>query len=302
MLLQYSESPLGFLLAEDDMRATTTTIVTLVLLLPTLDALAQRAPAQRVVPTAKVKPSATPTPCAATTAAAMVAQPKAAEVAHQALRDLVAWETTKAEKILQAHQKAFAGTPDFQTAHGVLLAQQGKTEEGLTSLTSAAKAAASDPAPEFYRGDVLSWQGKTDQAASAWKAAADRAQAQLDAQPENARAAYYKGAALVALHEPEEARKALQKAADEGYDPLLTTYQIGLSYVVQGKWADARDKLDAVLVLEPRFAYAYFYRGLAASKLGRKDQLNNDLHTFLDLAPDAPDAGNARALLAAFQH
>jgi tetratricopeptide (TPR) repeat protein len=302
MLLQYSQSPLGFLLAEDDMRATTTTIATLLLLLPTLDALAQRAPAQRVVPTAKVKPSATPTPCAATTAAAMVAQPKAAEVAHQALRDLVAWETTKAEKILQTHQKAFATTPDYQTAHGVLLAQQGEAAQGLDALVAATKDAPADPAPEYYRGEVLSWQGKNDAATTAWRAAADRAANQLDAHPKDARAAYYKGAALVGLKEPEKARQALEKAADEGFDPILTTYQTGLSYFVQGQWAKARDAFDAVLVLEPRFAYAYFYRGLAASKLGRKDQLNNDLHTFLNLAPDAPDAGNARALLAAFQH
>ncbi len=284
------------------MRATTTTIVTVLLLLASFDVLAQRAPAQRVVPTTTVKPATTPTPGTGTTSAAAVAQPKAAEVAHQALRDLVAWETTKAKKTLQTHEKAFAKTPDYQTAHGVLLAQQGEAAQGLDALAAATKDAPADPAPEYYRGEVLSWQGKSDAATAAWRAAADRASNQLDAHPKDARAAYYKGAALVGLKEPEKARQALDKAANGGFDPILTTYQTGLSYFVQGQWAKARDAFDAVLVLEPRFAYAYFYRGLAASKLGRKDQLNNDLHKFVDLAPDAPDAGTARALLSAFQH
>jgi len=49
--------------------------------------------------------------------------------------------------------------------------------------------------------------------------------------------------------------------------------------------------------MESGLAYAYYYRGLAAEKLGRKDLLINDLDRFLALAPNAPEAAQARALL-----
>jgi tetratricopeptide (TPR) repeat protein len=226
--------------------------------------------------------------------------PKAAEVAHGALLDLVAWETDKARDTLAAHEQAFAGDVTYQTALGMLRAEEGKTSDALAMLAGAAKADARDPAPEYYRGEVLYWLKKNGDAAKAWQTAADRAKAALAAAPDDARAAYYRGAALVRLQKTQEARQALQSAADHGYDPLLTTYQTGLSYFVEGQWTKAQDTLGAVLALESRFAYAYFYRGLAASKLGRKDSMINDLNQFVKLAPNAPDAGIAKSLLSAY--
>jgi regulator of sirC expression with transglutaminase-like and TPR domain len=43
---------------------------------------------------------------------------------------------------------------------------------------------------------------------------------------------------------------------------------------------------------------AYYYRGLAYDKLGRKDLMVLDLDRFVKLAPGAPESERARAVLA----
>ena len=47
------------------------------------------------------------------------------------------------------------------------------------------------------------------------------------------------------------------------------------------------------------FAHAYYYRGLCWDKLGRKDKMLSDLDRFVSLAPNAPEAERAAAILQA---
>ncbi|MGH9363252.1 MAG: tetratricopeptide repeat protein, partial [Thermoanaerobaculia bacterium] len=61
----------------------------------------------------------------------------------------------------------------------------------------------------------------------------------------------------------------------------------------------AVEQLDRAIAMDSGLAYAYYYRGLAAEKLGRKDLLINDLERFLALAPNAPEAERAKAILRA---
>ena len=58
--------------------------------------------------------------------------------------------------------------------------------------------------------------------------------------------------------------------------------------------------MTAAIDQTPGIALAYYYRGLTAGKLDRKDLLYNDLDRFVRMAPDAPEAAYARRLLAAF--
>jgi tetratricopeptide (TPR) repeat protein len=235
----------------------------------------------------------TPTPAAAQAATTPMVQ--------GAFTDLVLWETNRAQQKLDEAQETVAATPEYRTARALLQAQRGQTDDALRMLVDAAKAAPSLPQPEFYRGEILYWKKQQTEAAKAWQAAADRAARILQADPASTTANYYRGAALVRLQRGEDARKALQAAEANGFDKTLTTYQRGLSYFVEGQWQKARESFDAALQLEPRFAYAYFYRGLAWSKLGRSDAMINDLDQFLKLAPSAPDAPTAKALLSAYR-
>jgi regulator of sirC expression with transglutaminase-like and TPR domain len=57
------------------------------------------------------------------------------------------------------------------------------------------------------------------------------------------------------------------------------------------------DELEAAVRLDPRHAYAHYHLGLAYNKQDKTDRAILHLERFLDLAPDAPEAPQVRALL-----
>ena len=77
----------------------------------------------------------------------------------------------------------------------------------------------------------------------------------------------------------------------------MVNYQIGLLYLFQQKWKEAKDAFDVGLDVNPRFAPMYYWRAMAWDKLGRKDNLLLDLDRYVKLAPDGPDANRAKAIL-----
>jgi tetratricopeptide (TPR) repeat protein len=249
------------------------------------------------------QPTPTPSPAASQTApqGTTTEQPSAARSLSDRVYALLAgWQLDPAASALNENQQQLGATAEFKGARGLQRAQQGSVDEGLNLLRDAAAAAPADPAPEFYRGEVLYWQKRQAEANRAWQAAVDRAAAIIQSNPGAARAHYYRGAALVRLQRPAEARTALQKARDGGFDGKLVTFQVALSHFVQEQWDLARQHLDTLASLDSRFAPLYFYRGLAWNKLDRKDNMINDLDQFVKLAPNAPDAATARALLSAY--
>jgi len=62
----------------------------------------------------------------------------------------------------------------------------------------------------------------------------------------------------------------------------------------------AVDAFDRVEQTDRRFAHLYFYRALAWNQLGKKDKMLIDMDQFLKLAPNAPEADQARAFLSAY--
>ena len=58
----------------------------------------------------------------------------------------------------------------------------------------------------------------------------------------------------------------------------------------QGDNQAAFDALSQAIELYSGYAYAYYYRALAANQINRKDITVNDLDRFLALAPNAPEA------------
>ena len=227
---------------------------------------------------------------------------KAADVADRAISKAVAWRPTSGENILEKEIK-YKGTQPYTTAEGLLVAtravnvDQDRVKRGLDLLNAQATKSAKDPAAEFYKGEVLKWLDQSDQARTAWRAAEIRAAAIVAANPDDARAQYYLGAASNRLKKADTARKALKKAVEGGFDPAMSHFQIAVSYVIQENWQQALESFNQVEKADPRFAHLYFYRGLTWDKLGRKDKLLNDLDQFVKLAPNAPEAKTARAVL-----
>jgi tetratricopeptide (TPR) repeat protein len=243
----------------------------------------------------------------AATAAADANDPTARSerVRDNALARLEGWRPISAESILKKATDV-EGTHAYKTAQGFLLAVAGvgRDEEmlnrGLEILEAAAKADPADPVVEYYRGIALAWVDRENDAKKAWQNAEARARAIISDSPKDATAQYYLGAALVRQNkQANNARKALKKASQHGFDQVMVDFQTGLSYLLQQKWGPARKAFDEVHEFDPRFSHLYYYRGIAWDKLGEKDKLINDFDQFVKLAPNAPEASRARAVLKA---
>lgn len=224
-------------------------------------------------------------------------------IRDRAIAKLAAWRASSAENILDKALK-YEKTQPWLTANALLMAATavGRDDEKLKRsvkiLENQAKRAPKDPVAEFFLGDVLVWTGQSDKAKAAWGRARDRAKALAEADPKDAVALYYLGASLVRLQQPERARNALKKIGKDDFDPAMVEFQIGMTYLLQEKWSAAKERFDRVSELDPRYAYLYFYRGIAWDKLGHKDRFVDDLDQFVKLAPNAPEAKTARAVLA----
>jgi tetratricopeptide (TPR) repeat protein len=86
-----------------------------------------------------------------------------------------------------------------------------------------------------------------------------------------------------------------QAAAGAPPDPAAAArdfhafYQLGLARTRRDDWQGAFDAFERAAVLNPSFAYAYYYAGLAASRIQRLDRVAVHLERFLQLAPTAPE-------------
>lgn len=226
---------------------------------------------------------------------------KAERISDRAIASLVAWKIKAGENVLTANEKELGSTPEYRMALGLLRATQGKGDEAVALLQQAVADSPGDPAPAYYLGEVLFWRQKEADATKAWREARDRAKALVAAAGDNARAQYYLGAAQARLKQLGPARTALEAAREAGWDPVLVDYQLGLASVLADKWRDAVTAFDKVADRDPKFAFLYFYRGLAWGKLDRTDKMLVDLDQFVKLAPDAPEAAIAQTYLAAAQ-
>jgi tetratricopeptide (TPR) repeat protein len=229
----------------------------------------------------------------------------AEDIANQAISELAAWRNKAARQILQKEKPRFGSTPEFKTAWALLEIQDGTgnnekmADRGLKNLTRMTKKASVDEVASFYRGEVLYQQKKREEADAAWQEAAEGAGEKTAANPKDATAQFYLGASLVRAKDFGDARKALKKAKREDFDPAMVHHQLGLSYLYDKQWEKARREFDKGLEIDPRYAPMYFWRAMAWDKLGRTDNMLIDLDQYVNLAPNAPDAGKARALLSA---
>ena len=212
---------------------------------------------------------------------------------------LLAWDTAGARELMAKLPNTT--TPAAKTTAGRLLAQEGKLGEATNQLSTAAAAAPNDPSPAIYLGEVHRLAGRSVEAQAAFEQAAQRAATGLKTTPDNVRLLVALGVARQNLRQVPEAITALSRARELAPGNVEATYQLGVSHALARNWAQSVDLLSQALQQNSQIAYGYFYRALAAEKVGRKDLLINDLERFLALAPNAPDAPRARRLLSAIR-
>lgn len=230
---------------------------------------------------------------------AVPAPPTPAEAARTAERNLDSWRTTDARTALTPVSAQAGANVEVAIALGRLLEQEKKYAESAQVLQKAVALAPADPRPSHWLGETLLRARKTSEADAAFRKAAELATKAAEARPTDAAAFLAKGAALSRLRRYEEAMTALAKARELDGGSAATLYQMGSTRAFQQKWAEAVDLLTQTLAKDPGVALAYYYRGLAQEKLGRKDQMVLDLDRFVKVAASAPEAERAKALLAA---
>ena len=190
----------------------------------------------------------------------------------------------------QANANAYVAMAD-----GRVLEQEKKYGDAEGRLRKATELAPNDPAPFVYLGEVYLRQRREGDANNAFRKAVEVGQAKGGAE-----AAYYLGVAQQRLKQFDAAVSTLQGARAPA--PALIPYQIGLTRAFQENWSAAAEQLSRAIEMDSGLAYAYYYRGLTHEKLGRKDLLIADMERFVALAPDAPEAERAKAILRAVKH
>jgi tetratricopeptide (TPR) repeat protein len=91
----------------------------------------------------------------------------------------------------------------------------------------------------------------------------------------------------------EKAKQAVAMAPDQ-FHP---NYQLGLAYSAADQSEPAAASLAKAATIDPSFAYAHYYAGLAYSKLKQLDRMGTHLEYFLKLAPKAPERPAVESLM-----
>jgi hypothetical protein len=104
--------------------------------------------------------------------------------------------------------------------------------------------------------------------------------------------------------DPAPYRRTVRRSIKHGAPPAFAHFLVGWIDALtaqrtgnESDWYRAIDSFTRSLAEEPRFAHNLYYRGLSWDKVGRKDNMLNDLYDFMVLAPDAPEASYARAVV-----
>ena len=203
------------------------------------------------------------------------------------------YQTGAARDALGRFMDQADGNAYVAMAYGRVLDQEKKYGDAEGRLRKATEMVPKDPAPFVYLGELQLRQGRN--ADDAFRKAADVARAKGGSE-----AAYYLGVAQQRLKQYDQAIATLQGA--RAPQPALIPYQIGVTRAFQENWPAAVEQLNRAVDMDSGLAYAYYYRGLAQDKLGRKDQLVGDMERFLTLAPNAPEADRARAIIRSVKH
>jgi tetratricopeptide (TPR) repeat protein len=200
------------------------------------------------------------------------------------------YQTGAARDALGKYMDQADGNAYVAMAYGRVLDQEKKYGDAEARLRKATEMAPNDPAPFVYLGESYYQQRREGDANNAFRKAAEVAQAKG-----GSAAAYYLGVAQARLKQYEAAVATLEGA--QAPQPALLPYQIGVARFGQGNWSAAVEQLNRAIEMDSGLAYAYYYRALVQDKLHRKDLLVNDMGRFLALAPNAPEAAQARAIL-----
>jgi len=121
-------------------------------------------------------------------------------------------------------------------------------------------------------------------------------------EPENASHYQSIGSAYAGSGDAEKAREHYEKAASlstelSPADAAVNYYNMGVTYINGGQSQEAADALKKAVELDPNHAEAHYQLGITLISLNDMEGAMDHLKTYLVLAPTAPNAEVAKALI-----
>ena len=189
-----------------------------------------------------------------------------------------------------------------QSKNGIELFNSWKFQEAERAFREALKADPKDTPTNFYLGLSLLLQEKNSDALDVFlkvKSSQDNSdQRTRPAIPSEFQIQLALARARLGLKQFAEAWKNLESARiEDGKSSDVYVYR-GAFYVLQEKNTKALKELQKAISLDQKNPYAYYYQGLAYYHSGEAQKAVDALKMFLSLAPDAPEAGEAKQLVA----
>jgi tetratricopeptide (TPR) repeat protein len=95
----------------------------------------------------------------------------------------------------------------------------------------------------------------------------------------------------------DEALASADQAVSQGGSVPEAHYQRGMVLMMRRDYGEAANAFAKAVQLDPAFAAAYYYAGLANSRIKRVDLTANNYEMFLKLAPNAPERPQVESIL-----
>jgi tetratricopeptide (TPR) repeat protein len=196
----------------------------------------------------------------------------------------------------------FMQAPVFaQTQKGIDLFNSWEFQEAEKVLSEALKANPGDVQASYYLGLAVLAQDKHKEALDIFlkvKDSQDKAERQARPRvPDEYQIQMALARARLELKQNDEAWKNLEAAKKEHADSSEVYVYRGLYYLNQGNPQKAIKELEKAMSMNENDAYAHYYAGHAYLRLGNPAGAVEMFKTFLQLAPYAPEAGKAKALV-----
>jgi len=98
-------------------------------------------------------------------------------------------------------------------------------------------------------------------------------------------------------HQKQEALASAARAVSQNGDLAEAQYQLGLAASFNDDFAKAASAFDRAAEIDPQWAYARYYAGLAYYKAKRIDLVAARFEAFLKLAPKAPERPEVESIM-----
>jgi tetratricopeptide (TPR) repeat protein len=177
--------------------------------------------------------------------------------------------------------------------------EAGQHDQALAAVAEARSAGGAGPQDAFIAAQVLLKQGQNDRAREEL--------ARLTASGDPAiRLAGESSLAAIENNLDRAVDLATQAVNAAGSAPADSAgrlrsfqayYQLGLVRSQRNDWAGAAEAFERASELNPTFAYAHYYAGLASSRIQRPDRVAVHFERFLQLAPNAPERSAVTSIL-----